>query len=194
MHQQVMLWFAVLSWARRGYSASSVTFIGFDHLGLVRIRFASAIFILLTRSKRTGRDHLMLIVENLQCIFKINLFILIGGQSPYNILVVFAIHWHESAMGVHVFPILIPPHLPPNPIPQGHPSAPALSTLSHAANLDWWSISHMVIYVFQCYSLKSSHSHLLPQSPKSLFFTSSLYYCLACRDIVTIFLNSIYMH
>ena len=27
----------------------------------------------------------------------------------YNIVVVFAIHWHESAMDLHVFPILIPP-------------------------------------------------------------------------------------
>ena len=57
-------------------------------------------------------------------------------------------------------------HLPPHPIPQGHPSAPALSTLSHASNLDWRSISHMIIYLFRCYSLKSSHPHLLPQSPK----------------------------
>jgi len=28
-------------------------------------------------------------------------FILIGGSSLYNIVVVFAIHSHESAMGVH---------------------------------------------------------------------------------------------
>ena len=49
------------------------------------------------------------------------------------------------------------PHFPPHPISQGHPSAPALSTLSHASNLDWHSVSHMVIYRFQCYSLKSSH-------------------------------------
>ena len=41
-------------------------------------------------------------------------------------------------MGVHVFSILNPPsHLPPHPIPQGHPSAPALSALSHASNPDW---------------------------------------------------------
>ena len=60
-------------------------------------------------------------------------------------MVVFAIHGHESAMGVHVFPILnTPSHLPPHPIPQGHPSAPALSTLSHASILDWRSVSHMV--------------------------------------------------
>ena len=59
-----------------------------------------------------------------------------------------------------------PSHLPPHPICQGHPSAPALSTLSHASNLDWRSISHMIIYMIQCYSLKSSHPRLLPQSPK----------------------------
>ena len=63
-----------------------------------------------------------------------------------------------------------PSHLPPHPIPQGHPSAPALSTLSHASNLDWWFISHMIIYMFQCYSLKSSHPRLLPQSPKVCFY------------------------
>ena len=39
-------------------------------------------------------------------------------------------------MGVHVFPILNPPPTPlSHPIPQGHLSAPALSTLSHALNL-----------------------------------------------------------
>ena len=80
---------------------------------------------------------------------------------------VFAIHRHESAMGVHVSPILnTPSYLPPHPIPQGHPSALALSTLSHASNLDWRSISHIVIYMFQYYSLNSSHPRLLPQSPK----------------------------
>ena len=54
-----------------------------------------------------------------------------------------------------------PSHLPPHPIPWGHPNALALSTLSHAWNLDWQSISHMIIYMFQCYSLKSSHARLL---------------------------------
>ena len=34
----------------------------------------------------------------------------------YNIIVVFAIHWHESGMGVHPEP---PSHLPSHPIPQG---------------------------------------------------------------------------
>ena len=85
-------------------------------------------------------------------------------------------------------------HLPPHPIPQGGPRALALSALFHASNLDWWSILHMVIYMFQCYSLKSSHPHLLPQS---LSKVCTLHLCLFCsltyRVIVTIFLNSIYM-
>ena len=58
---------------------------------------------------------------------------------------------NESAMAGHVAPIL---NLPPHLIPQGCPSAMALNALLHASNLDWQSISHMVIYMFQCYSLK----------------------------------------
>ena len=72
-------------------------------------------------------------------------------------MVAFAIHQHESAMGVHVSPYPEPlSHLPPHPIPLGCPSAPALSALFHASNLHWSSILHMVVYMFQCYSLKSS--------------------------------------
>ena len=59
-----------------------------------------------------------------------------------------------------------PSNLPPHLITQSHPSAPALSTLSHASNLGWQSISHMMLF-----------SQIIPPSPsptesKSLFFTS----------------------
>ena len=84
-------------------------------------------------------------------------------------------------------------HLPPHPIPQGCPSAPALNTLSHASNLDWQSISHMVIYKFQCYSVKSPHPRLLPQTLKVCSLHMCLFCCFAYRVIVTIFLNLIYM-
>ena len=78
---------------------------------------------------------------------------------------------HGYTCAPHPEPLI---HFPPHPIPLGHPSAPALSTLSHASNLDWLSVSHMIIYMFQCHSLKSSHPCLLPQSPKVLFFYISV--------------------
>ena len=107
----------------------------------------------------------------------------------------FAIHQHESTMGVHMFPILNPAsHLSPHTIPLGHPSAPAPSILYHASNLDWRFVSHMILYMFQCYSPKSSHPLPLPQSPKDCSIHLCLFCCLTYRVIVTIFLNSIYMH
>ena len=145
-------------------------------------------------SKGPGRVHLMLVAENLKCIFKINLFILIGGHTlQYCSGFCHTLTWISH--GYTCVPHLEPPsHLLPNPIPQGHPSAPALSTLSHASNLAWWSVSHMVIYMFQRYSLKSSHPHFLPQSPEVCFLLLCLFCCLTYRDIVTIILCSIYMH
>ena len=74
-------------------------------------------------------------------------------------------------MGVHEFQILNPPsHIPPHTIPLGHPSASAPSTLYHASNLVWRCISHMIIYMFQCHSPKSSHPRPLPQSPKTVLY------------------------
>ena len=64
-----------------------------------------------------------------------------------------------------------PSHLPPHTIPLGHPSAPAPSILYPASNLDWWFISYMILYMFQCHSPNSSHPLPLPQSPR-LFYTS----------------------
>ena len=48
-----------------------------------------------------------------------------------------------------------PSYLPPHLIPLGHPRALALSTLSHASNLDRRSVSHMIIYM----------SQIIPPSP-----------------------------
>ena len=86
-----------------------------------------------------------------------------------------------------------PSHIPPYPIPQGHTSASAQNTLSHASNLDWQFVSYMILYLFQCHSPKSSHPLPLPQSPKECSIHLCLFGYLAYRVIVTIFLNSIYM-
>ena len=123
--------------------------------------------------------------------FNINLFILIGGN--YNIVVVLPYTDMDLPWVYMCSPSWIPSHLPPHPIPQGHPNAPALSTLSHESNLEWRSSPHMIIYMSQCHSPKSSHPCRLPQSPKDCSIHLCLFCCLACRIIVTTFLNSIYM-
>ena len=107
----------------------------------------------------------------------------------------FAIYFHESAMGVHVFPILTPlSHLPPHTITLGHPSAPAPSILYPASNLDWQFVSYMIVFMFQCHSPKSSNPLPLSHSPKVHSIHLCLFCYLAYRVILTIFLNSIYIH
>ena len=86
-----------------------------------------------------------------------------------------------------MIPILKP--LPP-PSPS-HPSGSSQCTLSHASSLDWPSVSHLIIYMFQCYSLRSSHPRLLPQSPKVCSVHLCLFFCFAYRVSITLFLNSI---
>ena len=83
----------------------------------------------------------------------------------FTILYWFAIHYMNLP---RVYSVLHPepPPTSPQPIPLGHASAPAPSTLSHASNLDWQFISHVILYMFQCHSPKSSHPLPLPQSPK----------------------------
>ena len=49
-----------------------------------------------------------------------------------------------------------PSHLPSHTIPLGHPSAQAPSFLYPTSNLDWWFLSYMILYMFQCHSPKSS--------------------------------------
>ena len=90
-------------------------------------------------------------------------------------------------------PSWAPHNLPPHPIPLGCSRTLSSSALPHASNLLWSFILHMVIYMVQWCSLKSSHPRLLPQSPKVCSLHLCLLCCLAYRIVVTIFLNSIYM-
>ena len=104
-----------------------------------------------------------------------------------------AIHQHESTTGIHVFPIL-------NPTPSSLP-VPSLWVIpvhqtqaSCILHRTWTGDSYMTLYMFQCHSPKSSHPLPLPQSPKACSIHLCLLCCLTYRVIVTIFLNSIYMH
>ena len=83
------------------------------------------------------------------------------------------------------------PFPPPSPF---HPSGSSQSTLYHASNLDWRFISHVIIYMFQYHSPISSCPHPLPESPKDCSIHLCLFCCLTYKIIITIFLNSIYMH
>ena len=56
---------------------------------------------------------------------------------------------------------------PPTPYHlSGSSRVPARSILYPASNIDWWFVSYMTVYMFQCHSPKSSHPLPLPQSPK----------------------------
>ena len=108
----------------------------------------------------------------------------------------FAIYQHESATGIHVFPILNPP---PSSLPI--PSLwvvpvhqPQASSIVHRT---WTGDSfHMILYMFH---VSMPLSQIIPPSSsptesKRLFYIHQcLFCCLVYRVIVTIFLNSIYM-
>ena len=89
--------------------------------------------------------------------------------SVFNIVMVFAIPQHESAIGIRVSP----------------PSSPTLSLQvvteqwiwmrSHTSDSHWLSILHMVIDMFQCNSLKSCYpiSFVLSSFSLAFFFLST---------------------
>ena len=87
----------------------------------------------------------------------------------------FAIHWHESATGVHEFPILNPPsNLPPHIISLGHPSAPAPSILYPVSCIE----PRLAIrFLHDNIHVSMPFSQIIPPSPsptesKSPFYTS----------------------
>ena len=88
----------------------------------------------------------------------------------YNIVSVSAIHQHESVL-VYMSPLPLEPpsHLPPHPISLGCHRTSDLSSEHHTANSQWLSISHLVMYMLQWYSLNSSHL-LLPLCPQVCFY------------------------
>ena len=74
---------------------------------------------------------------------------------------VLAIDQYELTL-VYMCPLPFEPpsHLPCLPTPLRCCRAPAFGSLSHTSNSHWLSLLHTVMYMFQCYPLKSSHPHL----------------------------------
>ena len=105
----------------------------------------------------------------------------------------FTIHQHASAPSIHVFPILNPPPtslLLPSlwVIPVHQPQA------SCTLHRTWTGDSFLVWYYTSFNAILPNHPlPSLPQSPKDCSIHLCLFCCLACRVVVTIFLNSIYM-
>ena len=96
----------------------------------------------------------------------------------YHIVMVFAIHHYESVTGIHVSPYILNPYpsLSPHLIPPGYHRTLALGALLHTSNSHWSSILHMVVCMFPCCSLKSSHLLLLHWVWKSVLFFFFFHY------------------
>ena len=103
-------------------------------------------------------------------------------------------HINMNQPWIYMCPTIPHPLPPPSPPhPAGLSQSISFECLLHPSNLHWSSILHMVIYMFQCHSPTSSHPCLLLHSLKVCSLILCLFCYLAHRDVITIFLNSIYM-
>ena len=106
----------------------------------------------------------------------------------------FAIYRNESATGIQVFPILNPPpsSLPISSLWVVPVHQPQAYSIMHRT---WTGDSFHIWYYTYFNAILPNHPTLsLYQSPKDCSIHLCLFCCLVYRDIVTIFLNSIYMH
>ena len=113
---------------------------------------------------------------------------------------VFARHQHESAIGIHVYPppeSLLPP--PSSPYPSRLSQGTGFGIPMSYIKFHWLSVLHMVVYKFQCYSLKS-----LQPSPSStdsvspwlpwMFTIAMIWKQLRCPPADKCIRNLLYIH
>ena len=86
-----------------------------------------------------------------------------------------------------------PPSSHLHPTPLGCHTVQGLSSLCHTANPHWLSVLHVVMYMFQCYSLNSSLFLLRLLCPQVCSRCLCFHRCPAEGFISTISLDSIYM-
>ena len=91
-----------------------------------------------------------------------------------------------------------PSQMPLPPLSPSHPSGMSLCT-SFLCPVSWIELGLVIYFTYgnihvSMLFFKLSHPCFLPQSPKDCSFYLCLFCCLAYRVIITIFLNSIYMH
>ena len=122
-------------------------------------------------------------------IFKIIIIIIFTLQY----FIGFAIHQHESTMGVHVYPILNPPpsYLPYHSSGSSQCTSPKLPVSCIEPGLT-------IHFLYDIVHVSMPFSQIilplpLPQSPKDCSIHLCLFWGLAYRVVITIFLNSIYM-
>ena len=106
----------------------------------------------------------------------------------------FAIYQHESTTGIHMFPILNPP---PSSLPI--PSLWVVQCTSPKHPVSCIKPGLATHFIYDIIHVSMPYSQIIPPSPspkesKRLFYNQCLFCCLIYRVIVTIFLNSIYMH
>ena len=137
-------------------SANSESFTPSFPIWIPFIYFSSLIVVvkasktMLNNSGKSGHTVLLLILKEMLSDFLFLFFfflVLLINFFTLQYCIGFAMHWHQSTMGVHLFLILNPPsHLLPDPIHLGHPNAPVPSTLYNALNLEWQFISHVTYF------------------------------------------------
>ena len=116
-----------------------------------------------------------------------------------NIVLASPIHQHKSATGIHMSasswnPTPCPPPSYSPPHPSRLSQNTGFSSLCHTANSRFWSILHMIMYLFPCCFPSSSHPLLPPLCPQVCFLCLHLLWKTWCTtQHVRLYKNHIFL-